>query len=459
MKRYYTEEAYNQIQQTIEQIDSIDVHPVKDFFSDLVMRLLQFLELYSVEQYRDDMQGWYDIILDSHNSTMSRVDNIFNAVDTVDFEYRDIMDGALDSIAGFQNTLNTLRDVVSGKISYADGKAAAAGYLSAGKDSLNSAYDTILTKMELQNLREANLELVKDTVALGATFAGYVIALGSGNPLKVAASVKKLSDAVTATFNDFAAIAYGVTAGLTVYVASKFGVKRKDLIDFRFDFLTKAQHFQETNSISDFLGGIADDMEEDLAVCPESAPLYPLAKFSAASSRFISDTSEGLDTLVDLYDIVSDVKDSCSTVDDWIHGKTFTSGELVEKYEFKKNLHIYEITDSPDGPIYRAKLPFSEVLSDLISDTTGIPLSGWDDAAKLDKNTWKTVGTIWSYTEKFFPDPMTGQVDTGELLDVTLEKCKYTKFAKDVFDFARENFDFGEAAVDTRRDYLIAEVT
>jgi len=88
------------------------------------------------------MQTWYNKVLNSHDTTLGEVSKIFGAVESVDFEYRDIMEGALDSITNFRSTLNCLRDVISGKTNLSDGKAAADSYLAAGKNSLNSAYDT-----------------------------------------------------------------------------------------------------------------------------------------------------------------------------------------------------------------------------------------------------------------------------------------------------------------------------
>ena len=128
--RNYTAEAYEQIKKTIEEIDNTDVHPVKDFFSDLFRRLGQFLELFTVDQYKEDMQKWYDIVLDSHNSTINEVYNIFEEVGKVDEEYQKTMDGAVSSVTNFRSTLNCLRDVISGKTSLAGGGFRRGGYLS-----------------------------------------------------------------------------------------------------------------------------------------------------------------------------------------------------------------------------------------------------------------------------------------------------------------------------------------
>ena len=201
--RYYTDEAYAQIKQTIEQIDTADVGPVKDFFSDLLLRLGQFLKLYSVDQYQNDMQSWYNKVLDSHNTTLSKVDSIFLDVESVDFEYRDIMDGALDSIVSFRNTLNCLRDVISGKTGLTEGKATADRYITAGKKSLSGAYDTILTKMETQVLKGAFKELVGDTLKFGAAFAGLLVPT---TPAKYIAKCKKFIDTFTEGLGDLGAV-------------------------------------------------------------------------------------------------------------------------------------------------------------------------------------------------------------------------------------------------------------
>ena len=166
-KRNYTTEALEQITQTIEKIDNADVSPVKEFFSDLLLRIGQFLELFTVEQYEENMQKWYDIVLDSHNYTISEVKDIFRAVGETENEYQKIMSDAVSGISSFRSTLNTLRDVISGKITLADGKVAADRYLAAGKSSLITACDTILTKVQQEALWDASKDLFGDAIKLG----------------------------------------------------------------------------------------------------------------------------------------------------------------------------------------------------------------------------------------------------------------------------------------------------
>ena len=437
--RYYTEEAYEQIKQTIQQIDNTDVCPVRDFFSALVSRIRQLLKLVSVDNYKEDMQSWYDLVLDSHNTTMSQVDSIFKAAEKVDFEYRDnIMNGAVDSIISFRSTLNTLRDVISGKTSLADGKAAADKFLAAGKSSLNTSYDAILTKMEQSVLWDASKELFGDAIKWGSS---YLAVFTAKDPLSKAAAIKKFVDGTWATAHDLFALASIVilppVALATKFVSSALGkeISYDNYLDTRFDQLVQAQNFKDTNSLSDWLGGIAEQMTEDLADCPESSPFYPIVKEASDISNFAYDISQTADIAADAYDILGDLKDA----HDLVFGKYYSLGEYVDVFENKDGMpEILEIIDDYDGPILRVKTQPGEIIQKVVSNWTGLPTSGWSNPSKFDGNVYKTVGTLWSYGEKLLPDPVTGRSNIDELPDVFFNKFKDTKFLKNVFDFARD---------------------
>lgn len=441
--RYYTEEAYEQIKQTIEQIDNVDVNPVVDFFGDLFQRIGQFLELYSVDDYKEDMQKWYNKVLDSHNTTISAVDSIFEAVNDVDTEYQKIMDEAVSSITNFRSTLNTLRNVISGKTSLADGKAAAGKFLAAGKNSLNGAYDTILTKMEARNFRDASLELIGDTLKLGAGFVGLLIPT---TPDKYGVKCKKFVDTFTATLGDLGATATGLLVWGIFGVGSLFGMDQKDYLDFRFEQLTQSREYKEMNSVSDWLGWLAEDMGEALVECPEDSPYYPVTKALADTTSWIHTGYQGVDMVADAYDIISDIKDVRKTFDEWKYGKVITLEEYKEALADGGPLDFISSSKGKDGTIIRVTVPASEAIKKVISNWTGLPTSGWDgDPIKTMDNGFKVLGTLWSYGEKLLPNPVTGQSNISELPEVFFDKFKDTKFLKDVFDFAR--------------DYLVTEVS
>lgn len=435
--RNYTTEAYEQIKQTIEQIDSTDVNLVKEFFSDLFMRVGQFLELVSIEQYENDMQSWYEKILDSHNTTLNKVDEIFNDVDTVDFEYRDMMEEAVESIVNFRSTVNCLRDVISGKTSLADGKATADKFLAAGRNSLNGAYDTILTKMEQETLWDASLALFGDAIKLGA---GYIKCRRSGN----VADYINLADTILATACDLLSMGAIVLAPLGALgdaLDGKMDMSYEEYLDVRFMLLSPAQELKEVNSISDLLGNLAADMDEQLAECPEDSPLYPVVKTIANVSQVASDTYEVVNIAVDAYGVVSDMKDIHDNIDGWINGKDYTIGEFVDNYEHEQfgDWKIIDSSYSDNRAILTVKDTPSGFVKKIISNWTGVPISGWNNPSKFDGNVYKTAGTLWSYAEKLIPDPVAGRSNIEELPDVFLGKFKDTSFLKDVFDFARDN--------------------
>ena len=380
------------------------------------------------------MQTWYNKVLNSHDTTLGEVSKIFGAVESVDFEYRDIMEGALDSITNFRSTLNCLRDVISGKTNLSDGKAAADSYLAAGKNSLNSAYDTVLTKMEQGALWDASKALFGDAIKYGA---GYLKCKG-GN----AADYKNFADTWMATACDLLTMAAIVLPPIAAFGDSLDGhmdMSYEDYLDARFMMLSPAQQLKDTNSISDLLGNLSEDMDEQLEGCPETNPYYSIVKAAADGSRIVSNTADGVDMVADLYDIGSGLKDSYTTVDEWLHGKNYTVDEYMKVFEKESPWKSIYYIDSDSGPMINVRTSPGDIISKLFSDRTGIPFSGWTDPSKFDGNILKTAGTLWSYTETILPDPSNGATGGKDWMDVFVGKIKDVGTVKEVIDFARDN--------------------
>lgn len=444
-KRNYTTEALEQITQTIEKIDNADVSPVKEFFSDLLLRIGQFLELFTVEQYEENMQKWYDIVLDSHNYTISEVKDIFRAVGETENEYQKIMSDAVSGISSFRSTLNTLRDVISGKITLADGKVAADRYLAAGKSSLITACDTILTKVQQEALWDASKDLFGDAIKLGLAR----IKLIKGGDVS---DYKNLADTYLATWCDLLAMGSIVIAPLSAWADSRDGkmdMSYEDYIDAQFMLLSPAQKLKDVNSVSDLLKNLAEDMDEQVAKHPEGSPEYYKWKKRADIAQGVSDHYDQLEFAVDLYGIGKDLKDIHDTADSWKNGKPYTEAEYKKLYDQLKDKEILGLSKEGSEWIYRLKVSRVEKIGKGASNLLGIPFSGWyDSPSKTLENGLKVLGTLWSYGEKLIPDPGTGQPNSDALPDVFFGKFKDTKFLKDVFDFARDLDEFAHKTPD-----------
>lgn len=431
-KRYYTEEAKEQIKRIILEIENEDVDPVVEFFSDLFQRIGQFLELYSVDDYKDDMQKWYTKVLDSHNSTFAEVESIMEDAIGVDFEYRDLMINALDSITNFQKTLNTLRDVISGKTSLEDGQTAADKFIADGKRKLNGACDTILTKVEQKTLWDASKALFGDALKIGA---GYIKCKSGGN----AADYKSFVDTCVATGCDLLAMGAIVIAPIGALGDALDGhmdMSYEDYLDVRFQLLTMSSNIKDVNSVSDLLGNLAEDMDEQLAKCPEDSPYYSTVEALTSGTKVLSKTSEAVDIVADAYGIYTDAKDTVTNISEFWTGRYYTSAEY-DKY-FDEFDNIKGLRMGEKGLEYKADLTAGEFIQKVVSNWTGLPTTGWTDPSKFDGNVFKTAGTLWSYGEKLLPDPMDGQPKNGELPDAFFGNYKNTKLLKDIFDFARD---------------------
>lgn len=425
--RYYTEEAYNQIEQTIKTIQDTDLHPVVDFFRDLLSRIALHLKIYTVDNYQDDIQTWYNIVLDSHNTTMANVDSIFSAVESTDFEYRSLVGDAYSSISSFRNAVNCLRDVISGKTSLADGKAAADRYISAGQNALRSSYDAMLTKMEVRILYDASKELISDAISLGA---GYAKLIGAkGDPIAIASACKKIGDAAFSSLGDLMAICSFIDVIKVGFEGAATGMSYDSYLDYRFNSLTVMQKLKDNNSISDTLGHFAEGMEEMLADCPKDSPYSSLAKAVKNSAKIY----HGVDIASDAYDLVSGLKDSVDTFYDWRYGKNYSLEEYIKASE-KKNLgEIFDCVITKKGPVITVKVPAKETISKIVSAQTGIPLTDWNDPTKGPGNKYKLISTVWSYVQKGIPNA-DGLLNSGELSDVAIDKFREIKNIKNLIE-------------------------
>lgn len=440
--RYYTEEAYEQIRNTIDEIQNSDLDPVVDFFSDLLSRIAQYLELYTVDDYQQDIQTWYTKVLDSHNATMNNVDSIFNAVETVDFTFRDIMVDAHSSIVSFRSTVNCLRDIISGKTSLADGKAAAETFLAAGKDALYSSYNAVLTKIEAKVLGQASTELVKDALKFGTGFnkmlRSFAASVFTLNPTKAAIASKEFLDTCVATLGDLGAIVsvgLGTAAG---YVGAHVGMSYKQYLDIRFMQLSDAKKYKDKNSITDWLEESAERLTEDLAECPKDSPFYPLIKTTAQTAQNAYGVSKGLDATADTLDLVNSISDSFEEMDEWINGKDYTLTEYLEESKKRDFGDAIRLEQSDHGLIITETIPPSKIIPKIISDRTGIPLSGWEDPDKAVGNGFKLAGTIFSYGEKLDPDLASYASGDGDVMDVAIGKVKEVGIVKDGIDLIRD---------------------
>ena len=435
-KRNYTEEAYELIWQTIEQIDKTDICPVFDFFGDVLQRLLLWMEIDVVENYEKNMQTWYKKVLDSHNSTMQNVKRIFKDVQNVDFEYRDDMDNALKSIASFRGVLNTLQDVISRKTSLKDGEAAANRFLTDGKNKLNTEYKKILFQKERTLRIEAGKELIGDLLKLGGSFFKLLKPM---DPLEKIVEYKKFADGITATLCDLGAL---VSSALLVPIIGGIGLAcgmdYGNYLDFRYNQLIENQEYKDTNTVSDWLGGISENLTEDLEECPKDNPYYPVVEKATKGGQIVSKGSEVVDVAVDLYDILSGLKDTHDNIDEWVNGKSYTVDEYMKVFADESPWKATYYIDGDNGPMVKVENSPDTIISTLFSDRTGIPLSGWTDPQKAPSNTFKTLGTLWSYAAKLTTDPESGFLNDDGVWNVGFSKFKETKFIKDVYDFAKD---------------------
>lgn len=434
-KRPYTEEAYDQIRQTIQEIDEAQISPVTDFFGDVLSRIAQYLKFYTVDTYQDDMQQWYTKILDSHNTAMTKIDELFANVGAVDSRYESLMNSTYASIVEFQSVVNTLRDTISGKCTLAEGQQAAQDHLNAGIQTLRAPANTVLTYAEQRVLGEASKNLAKDALSYGFLFCKLLV---EKDPIAYAITSKKLLDTTLAITSDLA-------TGVSIVSLALYGLKNnqevtyEQYLDRRFDKLTDAKKLHGMRSASDLLDGLADEMAEDLAACPEDSPFYSIKKKLNNVAHKVSDVSHTVDFAADTYDLYSGITGTMDTIKEIKEGKLLSETEFLKKYD---NVEItqYEVRSVGDEVKYLVPVDGRETVLNAISSRTGLPLTGWSDPSKRPGNAFKAVGTLWSYIDALLPNA-DGSPNASSPVDVALGKVKEIATVKDTLDLASDYAD------------------
>ena len=437
-KRPYTDAAYDQIRQTIDEIDNAQISPVTDSFGDMLSRIAQFLKIYTVDTYQNDMQQWYRKVLDSHNTTMAKVDTLFANVEAVDARYESLMNGTYDAIAEFQSVINCLRDTISGKCTFAEGQQAAQNHLNAGIQALRTPANTVLAYAE-QRMRDETLRgLMKDLFSFGGLFCKLMV---EKDPIALASTGKKFIDTVLATACDFATLVSIVPVSVfgIKCIREKMGWSYEEYLDLRFEQLGVAKKYQGKRSVSDLLDSLADEMAEDLAACPDDSPYYSITKKLNDVSHRASDVSHTIDFAADAYGLYSGITGTMDTIKEIKAGKLLSGADFLKKCEDGKVSKVE--VKFVDGEIkYLVPVDGKETILNAISSRTGIPLTGWNNTEKGPGNVFKTAGTVWSYIDALLPNA-DGSPNVGSPVDVALGKVKEISTIKDTLDLASDYAD------------------
>lgn len=464
--RPYTEEAYNQIRQTILEIDETQISPVTDFLGDVLSRIAQYLEFYTVDAYQDNYQNWYRKVLDSHNTTMARVDQLFSDVETVDFQYRDLMNDAYSSMSEFQSAINCLRTTISGKYTLAEGMQTAQEHLNAGIHGLRTTANSVLAVAEQRVLDTATRQLLRSVIplAIANVQAGADIGGDASSIFTVLDKVserKRSSDTYMAAFGNAAIILSIASTLLDKRAWPKYGTSYDDYLDMRFEHLAATEKLQKVNSVSGLLDGIADEMDKKLAACPSDSQYYALTEKLNDAAHSAAKVSHVVDSIADGYNFISGVKNTMDTIAEIKEGKLINVKEMIEKIENGEQPEIQikmengefkqisakefmERAEKGGNGEYVVKLMNGELKAltpatptdialNAVSSNTGIPLAGWDDPQKKTTNVFKTLNTIWSYEDVLLPTA-NGLPSAQDAGDAALKKIKGIGLIKDAVD-------------------------
>lgn len=452
-ERKYTQEVYDQINDTVTKIQEEDLNDPFDFIGDIWNKMRDLLHFLKTDNYKDDYQKFLDIVIDSHDTTLQEVNDIFEAVDTTDSDAAKQMHAHWETINTAVSTVRALQGYISGALSYAEASQIAEASATARQD-LYIAADTVLDRREQEIRNQAIKELIGDGIKIISTGSKLVGDICSGNFVDAVVQIKKLGDVGVATWGDIHALSTLSKSKKKGEGLSPTDENYGDYLKERFGLADEAEDGANSNSISELLEIKAENLDEKVqATGGVNSPYYEEAqKYHRAAT-----VAKGVDVIVDVYDVVKSVNDTAKAFKEKTV-YTDANGNEATRYGGKGK---YIASKDNEGQ-FNSKKIVEKVKSGTWADPDtkkaffGIPdlKADFSTVAKGSKTVGtyaKIAGTAYSMAEDYLPfadksDDRNGL--SGKIFNTVHETgtsmFQPTSVLKDVHDIGTDGIEIGE---------------
>lgn len=221
MKREYTDEVYDKLLETIDDINESDFCWITDKIGDVFLTFQSWVGILSSEKYLNNISDYHRKVLDQHDTTEQDLKRIFTNVSNVDSSQAKSAQTTREAMDGYRKYINGMSAMLSPNAEFtADAvrKSAAAikGDLDNAKDKMNSEFDKQLTMKEKRVAKKAAKELVGDILGLAVGICKFGVGVASGDFVGAAAAGWKMINGVFSTGQDLAGLAtIGIGIGLS----------------------------------------------------------------------------------------------------------------------------------------------------------------------------------------------------------------------------------------------------
>ncbi len=192
MVRDYSSETYVRLTETIFEIDTTETNWLTDKIGDLWITFKKWLGILSIEDYKNNIDEYHRYVLDQHNTMISELSKIFEAVSDVDTDYAGSVRKLNDDAESMNSIIEQLAERLSCGLSFASPDIKS--FITEARNDITSAAAAVNKDYTAQyKIRkkgvagEAGLELAKDIVTVAVVILTAPVTASS--PVKVATTV------------------------------------------------------------------------------------------------------------------------------------------------------------------------------------------------------------------------------------------------------------------------------
>lgn len=402
MYRDYTEATFDELKRQIEEINDSDFSVITDALGDLWYTFQSWIGTLKIDNYLEDVSSYHRKVLDQHNTSITDLERIFNAVHAVDENYSakvGEINATMETYCRFLLQMTELINPTAFGFTASSVRTqmdAMSQEMTDATNRLNEIYDESLTMREEQIAKDAALDLISDLLSVPIHLFSFIADVAKGDWASAATDVWGVINDVFSTGGDLCALG---AIGIGKCISRAQGGN----LSARLYTIGEASEMQEGNGLASVLK--AEGVSEQQVMVVEGVDIASdVIGFANTAKGFVENADEAARLL----------------------GSETLSGSTKWGY-------IKELLLQDSG--------FSFV------DYSDETIIGW---AKNNKGVYKNLKNIYEWAKAYSEDTTTEQLISGFDIPGIAEKAK--NIVDDSFEWGQSNSEFFSRVADTIAD-------
>lgn len=185
--RDFSAAAKERLKDQIKVINEEQWSPVTDFLGDLCYSAQSWLGLLSIDNYISKTEEYHKKVMDQHNTTVSKLEQIFSDVAAVDSEYKESFYNCASQLESHSKSVSRLADMINpamGILTVSGIKADADNIrnnIEQADAKINTQFDSELKYAEKKALKNTVWDMAGDIVSIAADVVSFGLNVVTGN--------------------------------------------------------------------------------------------------------------------------------------------------------------------------------------------------------------------------------------------------------------------------------------